>query len=305
VVPQLPQPVIAMMAKRAMRQHHYLWHTVRNNWLHFPEDVKDVFRGLGWEPPRPAVDANGNPKETNDSGEDFLFMHRQMIEEVNQKLAELKVPDYPRVEGWAKIPAPGDPDYPVPPAFDTGNPDFNDSLQTVKSDQFYNQRIKPREKRYTDPAKLKQLTLGQLGSQIEFSIHNWLHMRFCSQITEFRPDPDPHHPTAIPKKWDKPSYDWLGDFYSSHVNPLFWKLHGWVDARIDDWAKANGVHGPIPWKGTWVGKMHHQHGMHMLTGLAGPEADEPLETHLAELDQLVAAAAVLPGATPFTALELR
>ena len=27
------------------------------------------------------------------------------------------------------------------------------------------------------------------------------------------------------------------DFYSSHVNPLFWGLHEWIDDRIDDWFK--------------------------------------------------------------------
>jgi hypothetical protein len=72
VVPKPPQQVITMMARRPMRQHHYLWHTARNNWLRFPDDVKAVFRRLGWEPPRPAVDAGGAPIETNDSGEDFL-----------------------------------------------------------------------------------------------------------------------------------------------------------------------------------------------------------------------------------------
>jgi hypothetical protein len=95
VVPKLPQQVITMMARRPMRQHHYLWHTARSNWLRFPDDVKAVFRRLGWEPPRPAVDANGNPIETNDSAEDFLFMHRQMIEQVNRTLAEVGDPDYP------------------------------------------------------------------------------------------------------------------------------------------------------------------------------------------------------------------
>jgi hypothetical protein len=40
-------------------------------------------------------------------------------------------------------------------------------------------------------------------------------------------------------KWDDPKNDYLGDFYSSHVNPLFWRLHGWVDDRIEDWFNAH------------------------------------------------------------------
>jgi hypothetical protein len=58
----------------------------------------------------------------------------------------------------------------------------------------------------------------------------------------------------IGASWDDPRYDWLGDTYSSHVNSTFWRLHGWVDDRIEDWKKANQVTGEIQWKGTWVGK---------------------------------------------------
>ena len=61
--------------------------------------------------------------------------------------------------------------------------------------------------------------------------------------------------TVIPnvdKKWDVTSNDWLVDLYSSQANPWFWKLHGWVDDRIEDWRKANGLK-TITWKGTWIG----------------------------------------------------
>jgi hypothetical protein len=54
-------------------------------------------------------------------------------------------------------------------------------------------------------------------------------------------------PFDVDPRFDDPAYDWLADFYSSHVNPIFWKLHGWVDARIDDWMKANDKTGPVPW----------------------------------------------------------
>ena len=43
----------------------------------------------------------------------------------------------------------------------------------------------------------------------------------------------------IDPKWDAPANDDLGDFYSSHVHPVFWRLHGWIDDRINDWAAAN------------------------------------------------------------------
>ena len=41
------------------------------------------------------------------------------------------------------------------------------------------------------------------------------------------------------EKWDDPKYDYLGDFHSSHVNPMFWRLHGWVNDRIEDWYNAH------------------------------------------------------------------
>jgi hypothetical protein len=44
--------------------------------------------------------------------------------------------------------------------------------------------------------------------------------------------------------------------------------------------------------------------MNTLTGRAGPAADDALEAHAAELDELIAAAAAVPGATPFAPVEL-
>ena len=73
-----------------------------------------------------------------------------------------------------------------------------------------------------------------------------------------RPDED------ISDRWDNPKYDWLGEFYSSHVNPIFWRLHGWIDDRIEDWASAHDRIAPgsverielggVPWFKTddWV-----------------------------------------------------
>src|SRR3712207_5921244 len=60
-------------------------------------------------------------------------------------------------------------------------------------------------------------------------------------------------------------HDYLGDFHSSHVNPIFWKLHGWIDDRIEGWFRAHNAVRPgaikrttirgVPWfaqDGTWV-----------------------------------------------------
>ncbi|MBI4962568.1 MAG: Tat pathway signal protein [Desulfomonile tiedjei] len=256
---QIPQYIVAMMAERAWRMQHYLWHEVRNSWLFYDEPTRQALRNLEWEPPRPArrPRQDGSPEVVldNNSGEDFLYMHREMIKAVNERLAG--DPQYPRVEGWTQVPRPADQDYPVPPAWDTGDAGFNTYLQRVKSDATFQTDFLAWEARYTDEAQLRQMSLGEFGARIEFTIHNQMHMRWCAEpaATGIKPDPDPANPNAIDLQWDDPAYDWLGDTYSSHVNSIFWKLHGWVDDRINDWAAANNVTGPIPWQGTWVGKM--------------------------------------------------
>lgn len=257
MIPPLPTGVTTTMAIRAERMHHYLFHKVRNNWLSYSHSVQQQLTALGWAPPRPALDAHGNALLSNNSGKDFLYMHRQMIARVNDMLAQVGSADYAKIVGWNPVPAPGDLDYPVPPVWDS-------SVQGVKSDDFYTNRIVVWEQQYTDPNNLSRWTLGELGSRLEFSIHNAMHMRWSSQPTMNRPSADPTQPDAtIPTAFDDPGYDFLSDTYSSHVNYIFWKLHGWIDNRIEDWKAANGVTGEPHWVGTWMGNM----GMSPMTGM--------------------------------------
>lgn len=254
MTPTLPEQVIAVMSQRHQRFHHYLWHRVRNAWSRLDESERDAVRQVdpGWAPPRPALDRMRLPLRDNDSGEDFLFMHRRMLAQVNAILAEAGGPDHPRVEGWKRVPPPGDPDYPIPEFRDSG-------LEEVKSDEYFEQHIAPWERQYTDPDYLRGVTLGQLGSDIEFTIHSDLHLRWAApSAIGYRPNTVVAANIAV--KWDAPAYNYLGDTYSSHVNPIFWKLHGWVDDRIEDWKRARGMTGEVEWKGTWLGPEEHQHG---------------------------------------------
>jgi hypothetical protein len=84
------------------------------------------------------------------------------------------------------------------------------------------------------------LSLGALGNLLEFTIHNQMHMRWATVPRDPVTGTVGGRPAFdVQVKWDDPRYDWLGDFYSSHVNPVFWKLHGWVDDRIEDWFRAH------------------------------------------------------------------
>jgi hypothetical protein len=292
-VAPLPREVIEMMAKREHRMHHWLWHEIRNNWNQYPKDVQAKIEELGWRPPRPLQDEVGRPSLHNHSGEDFLFMHRQMIADVNAVLTQVGDPNYPRIEGWVVVPPPGDPDYPVPPAW--FNPAIQDflpfsRLQRMKSDVFYNKRFVYWQKLFTNPGFLRSVSLGELGVLIELTIHNVMHLRWASSPGTSLPNPD--DPTqveaTIPAEWDDPRFDFMGETYSSHVNPIFWKLHGWIDDRVENWKLANGVFGNDFWKGTWLGKMpsHEEHAPAKDVHLA-LEHPKVAAQHLAEVEEAV------------------
>ena len=185
-------------------------------------------------------------------------MHRQMIAGVNQRLKEIGDPTYPKIEGWQNVPHPTDPEFPVPPLFNRNNdPEFSfEALRDRKSYNYYLTHFRPWEARFTDPNYLRTVTLSELGAEIEFNIHNRMHSRWSAEPWNGgRPPADRTRPVAIDQKWDNPQYDYLGDQYASHVNPIFWKLHGWVDERINDWMRANNLSGEVPWTGMWVGMM--------------------------------------------------
>lgn len=313
VIP-LPDSVRAVLASKHHRLHHTVWHGARGMWNdNLSEEEKNQIRELAWQPggtddERPAIKA-GAPLVSNGSGEDFLFMHRRMIQEVNAMMAEAGLEP---IGGWPTIPAPGpvsrEPNYDVsPPVLPTpGNPDgfavpptwfdpadevTNRRITLLKTDGHYWSRMRWWDRQFKDSQYLSTVTLGELGALIEFSVHNDMHMRWASV---------PRHPETgemLPSGradgdtrdfWDNPNYDFLGEFYSSHVNPLFWRLHGWVDDRIDDWFRAHEAAHPgevvraevegVPWfkKGRWIhtdspwagplrhggNEHHHEHDEH-------------------------------------------
>ena len=291
--PTLPHAVILMHAKRERRMHHFLWHQTRNMWLFWDEDTRSKIRALGWEPPRPArrPGLNGRPEMIldNNSGEDFLYMHRQMIHTTNLKLAEVGDPNYLKVEGWREIPRPDNQDYPVPPVWDTDDQQFNEFLENVKSREFFDTQFVPWENEYKSLEELAKMELGELGARIESTIHNMMHMRWCAEIQNFRSNVNAPNAETIDPQWDNPNYRWLGDEYSSHVNPTFWKLHGWCDDRIDDWMKAKNLTGEVSWQGTWVGKMppHPQpESLHSMLALRATSVDTvmPAHDHTSEME---------------------
>lgn len=244
------------MAKRETRYHHYLWHNIREGWNRFSNTSQEALRTLGWAPPRPgrSYDKDGvsSAIPDNGSGEDFLYMHRQMIAKAKDILKKNK--ESYQLTSWSSIPAPNNLNYPVPPAYNiTGNPSLTSYANHRKTDIYYYDTMQSMAKFLKDPVNLRNMTLGQLGARIEVGVHSWMHMRWSGASSYgYRPTNKSAIPAKFDKKWDDPRYNWMGDTYASHLNPYFWKLHGWVDDRIEDWRKANNLTSII-WNGTWTG----------------------------------------------------
>jgi len=210
-----------------------------------PEALKKQVAAMDWETPRPARDFSSTgvlkgPIVANGSGEDFLFFHRQMIVMYRDMMAS----GGHSVIEWVTIPEPGTaPFNDVPQIWPLRSIEMMQRrLVALKSDAYYWSCMRIWDQKFKDSSYLATLTLGELGSLLEFTVHNDLHMRWSAapRDPETRALLELGRPANdFSKKWESPSYDWLGEFYSSHVNPFFWRLHGWVDDRINDWLLAH------------------------------------------------------------------
>ena len=242
--PDLPASVKTMLAAHAMREHHLLWHLVRIKrvWDNLTAADRQQFTNDGWKAPRFGNEAG--------AGVDFLAMHRNMIAHVNQALATAADPQWPSVIGWNPIPwTLNDADWPVPnwanapqEAIDARSAA---SVATIKSLV---------ETHLQKPSYLASISLDKMGSEIEWSIHGWMHMRWSG-------------PPFSDQRSDDPANDWLYDPVSSHVNKTYWKLHGWIDARISDWEAANSATANL--SSAWTGPpMHHVRSLGTAEGVS-------------------------------------
>ncbi len=297
----LPKQLVDRMASRPYRMHNYLWHEVRNNWSTYPKNVQRKLRQAGWEPPRPAADEKGLPNLTDDSGEDYLYMHRQLIRYANGILGDVSDPNYDpnyrRIEGWIELPPPGDPHFPVPPPwFDPQDPVVSRFFARSKSDVTFEKSFRSWEGMFTDPGFLGAVSLGALGTLIQFRLWAAVRWRWAAIPGGRRPDPGPTEDETIPIEWDHPRYDYLADTYSMQVNPVYWKFHGWVDDRIEDWKLVNGVLSNEFWKGRWMGRVPEAAESEAPSGLHERLEDpEVANQHVKEIQQLLTIIGSVPG----------
>ncbi|WP_460122267.1 pyoverdine maturation tyrosinase PvdP [Pseudomonas sp. S2_C03] len=273
----LSPTLLAWLVSPEHRLFHQLWHASRDKWHRLSEDKRDALRGIGWQPgPRGQErDARGDRKDRNGSGIDFFFMHRHMLGTARS------MQDLP---SWSSFPMPqpelerdrqGFARYfdnhdgaALPPTWQAAeDTEYTQWVSDIKTAETYHSNFEVWESRYRDPRYLSKMTLGQFGSEVELGLHDWLHMRWASvprDPSNGQPVPFARDPADFAARWYAPENDFLGDPFSSHVNPVFWQFHGWIDDRLEDWFRAHERFHPgevsrlqvngVPWfaPGRWV-----------------------------------------------------
>jgi len=248
----LNKALLAWLVSPEHRLFHQLWHASRDKWHKLSEDQRGALRGLGWQPgPRDQErDARGERKDRNGSGVDFFFMHRHMLGTARSMQDLPSWTHFPLPQPELARDRPGFARYfdnhdgtALPPTWLAEDDDeYTQWVSDIKTGETYHSNFQVWESRYRDPRYLSTLTLGQFGSEVELGLHDWLHMRWASvprDPSNGQPVPFARDPADFSSRWFAAENDFLGDPFSSHVSPVFWHFHGWIDDRLEDWFRAH------------------------------------------------------------------
>ena len=269
--------LLAWLVSPEHRLFHQLWHASRDTWHELSPDKRNALRGIGWQPGQrdKERDARGPRKDRNGSGVDFFYMHRHMLRTARSMQHLPSWPAFPLPQpelerdraGFARYFDNHDGSALPPTWLAEGDELYTQWLSDIKQPETYHSNFEVWESRYRDPRYLSTLTLGQFGSEVELGLHDWLHMRWASvprDPSNGAPVPMARDPADFAARWYVSENDFLGDPFSSHVNPVFWSFHGWIDDRLEDWFKAHERFHPgelarqevngVPWfaPGRWV-----------------------------------------------------
>lgn len=177
------------------------------------------------------------------AGEDFFFMHRQMIKMVQVELAAAGLGC---IAPWSKVPETiFDSQWPAPRASQA-------NLEETAAMEKGLSNLRTLERNIRSPEKLRKMTLNQLGNWLDASLHMRLHSFYASSAQ------------CSPEAQAQNTCDNLIPPETSPLNPHFWKIHGLVEEILGDWLKAHGYsriekncEGQVDcyqWQGTWLGK---------------------------------------------------
>ncbi len=205
----MPKSILDYEKQNGWGQHHIEWH-IERRWDLLSSSDLSWAKGQGWTRQKVQEGQKGN-------GLEFLAMHRIMMDMLIGKFPKYKS----LFAGWDTPPTnPRDKSNPLPhsetTAFDDQMLDAIGELET-KLDSFTSDddlglylETALRPTKSNPGAKSKDGSTG---------IHNYLHNRFA----------DPSNPVDI------------GDPTVNLGNQLFWRLHGWIDARWTAYRAAKGL----------------------------------------------------------------
>ncbi|MCX6116675.1 MAG: hypothetical protein NT027_03975 [Proteobacteria bacterium] len=226
------------MASLEHRFYHLIWHGLRNSWHDLTAEEVAVINAID---PRyavhrpisaPGVTRQADPLKDplrNGAGEDFLRMHRDMVLMVRQALVAKGLPC---IASWRTTPALTDPLYSSFLAYKSGTKTklAFEIMKMLQRRYFHNQKW------------LASEPLSSVAHTLEFTLHGLFHLRFADETDKFKSRPlfTIANLETYPKSMAAVENQYLADPFSSHVNPVFWKLHGFVDEVVGHWLAAHG-----------------------------------------------------------------
>ncbi len=201
----MPKTIVTYESQMGWNKHHIKWHTERQ-WALLGASDKAWASKQGWKAAKTQEGKPGN-------GLEFLAMHRVMIRTLVAKFPK----NASLFAGWTTIPT--DPkDSAAPPSSDPFSDDMKTAIDKIENhpedfatDDAFGLYLetKLRPNAHNAAARTTDTTAG---------IHNYIHNRFADSSS---------------------SID-LGDPSLNLQNKVFWRLHGWIDARWTAYRKAKG-----------------------------------------------------------------
>ncbi len=205
------ESVMPMLKSWSHRYWHLYWHNSFNDGIQLTDSEFEKIKSMGHAL---SQETKSEYLARNEAhwGESFFFMHRQMIKML---YFELSFNGQACIAPWSEVPNdPLDRNWPIPNEINHGN------YRWIRAE------IDKMEE------GLKTWTLNELGAHIQ-ALHIMLHTTYSEDYSVVE--------RKCPENREiyKESCDDLGDNLSAHANPIFWKLHGYVDAFIGRWLDFN------------------------------------------------------------------
>jgi hypothetical protein len=234
----MPKAVVDWEKQQGWGMHHLQWHITRR-WDLLDASNKAWAQKQGWSRADLQEGTPGN-------GLEFIAMHRVMINMLKKQFpSSVKL-----FSGWETVPVdPRDPKNPLPHgATDEFDNDMLNAISRLETDlksftsdddfgRFVETALRPTA---TNPsAKTTDQSSG---------LHNYLHNRFSDSSSPID----------------------LGDPTVNLQNRMFWRLHGWLDARWTEMRKEKGLSDNDPAYKAAIAKATMEMTMHHCCPTKGP-----------------------------------